>query len=207
MNSILRSCLLGRRDFQPRQTQQTISASLTDIRTNGEGTNERTRRRKNHEIKYADAQIHTTASSRTPGKQPDGEGSIARDRANSQREGRQGGGSPKGAGKQPEVSRQAASERRQAAWNKNPASSGRYRRQGRITIGWVGGKPSAQCEKQYASEHSPWAQQMANSRPLTTDCFWLVNEIAQCIIYLFKRPTSQLVLDVNYFYCINTFNI
>jgi hypothetical protein len=28
----------------------------------------------------------------------------------------------------------------------------------------------------------------------------------KCIIYLFKRPTSQLVLDVNYFYCINTFN-
>jgi hypothetical protein len=113
------------------------------------------------------------ASSRT------GEGSIARDRANSHREGRQG--AQRGAGKQPEVSRQAASERRQAAWNKNPASSGRHRRQGRITIGWVGGKSSAQCEKQYASEHSPWAQQMANSRPLTTDCFWLVNEIAQCI--------------------------
>ena len=92
-----------------KDTQQTISASQTDIRTNGEGTNQRTSRRTNHEIKYADAQIHTSASSRTPGKQPDGEGSIARDRANSQRGGRQ---AAQGASKQPEVGRQAASEHR-----------------------------------------------------------------------------------------------
>ena len=123
-------------------TQQTISASRTDIRTNGEGKNERTSRRTNHEIKYTDAQIHTSASSRTPGKQPDGEGSIARDRANSQREGRQ---AAQGAGKQPEVGRQAAG-----------ATAGRGES---LSGGWAGNpvhSVRSNMQVSTAREHSKW---------------------------------------------------